>query len=176
MKRLWTVALLLAGLALASTPAYPENSVGLGYAHPAAGVFTLGALLPAAPLGLDTGVELEVRYPRLGVSATGKILVLPSLTVGGQFMAVGAFAELRYADPGAFGGYLGGGFSWDLPPLGPVEGALSGQLGVGYFPKGGLLPSLVSYGLGLRLYHDPVALELVTNDRDLFRGSLLFLW
>ncbi len=176
MKRLWILLWTLAGLALASTPAYPENSAGLGYAHPGAGVFTLGVQLPAAPLGLDTGLDLEVRYPRLGVSATGKILVLPSLSVGGQFMAVGAFGELRYADPGAYGGYLGGGFSWDLPPMGPVEGALSAKLGVGYFPKGSLAASLFSYGLGLRLYYDPVALELATNDRDLFRASLLFLW
>ncbi|WP_287371935.1 bioflim formation protein, partial [Oceanithermus sp.] len=142
MKRLWILLWTLAGLALASTPVYPENSAGLGYAHPGAGVFTLGVQLPAAPLGLDTGLDLEVRYPRPGVSATGKILVLPSLSVGGQFMAVGAFGELRYADPAAFGGYLGGGFSWDLPPMGPVEGALSAKLGVGYFPKGSLAASL----------------------------------
>jgi len=176
MKRLWIVVWMLAGLAWASTPAYPENSVGLGYAHPGAGTFTLGVQLPGGPLGLDTGLDLELRYPRLGVSATGKVLVLPSLTVGGQFMAVGAFAELRYADPGAFGGYLGGAFSWDLPPMGPVEGAFSGRLGVGYFPKGSLMSSIFGYGLGLRLYYDPVALELATNDRDLFRASLLFLW
>ena len=176
MKRLWISAVLLAGLALASAPAYPENAAGLGYTHPGAGVFSIGAVLPAAPLGLDAGVDLELRYPRLGVSAAGKLLVLPSLTVGGQFMAVGVFTELRYADPGRFGGYLGGGLSWDLPPMGPVEGVLSAQLGVGYFPKGSLLRSLFSYGLGLRLYYEPVALELATNDRDLLRASLLYLW
>ncbi len=176
MKRLAILVFVFAGVVLAGQPAYPENGVGLGYSHPGAGVFTLGLVLPATPMGLDTGLDLEVRYPHLGVSATGKVLVLPSLTVGGQFMAVGGFAELRYADPGRFGGYLGGAFSWDLPPLGQVEGAFSGRLGLGYFPKGSLAGSLFSYGLGLRFYYDPVAFELVTNDRDLFRASLLFLW
>jgi len=175
MKRPWIVAAFFLGLALASAPAYPENSVGLGYVYPTAGELTAGLVLPFAPMGMETGLDLEVRYPRLGVSAAGKILLLPSLTVGGQFVSVGLYSELRYADPGSFGGYLGGNFSLELPQMGPVEGALSGQLGLGYFPKGSWT-SFFGYGLGLRLYYDPVALELATNDRDLFRASLLFLW
>ncbi len=179
MKRTAMLVVLVLGWALASAPAYPENAFGVGYAYPTAGVADLNLALPFAPLGMDTGLDLELRYPRPGVSATAKMLVLPSLTVGRQFMAVGLYTELRYAydDPNhRFGGYVGGNFSWDLPPLGPVEGVLSGQLGLGYYPKGSLLGSLVSYGLGVRLYHDPVALELATNDRDLFRASLLYLW
>jgi len=175
MKKLSIIAAFFLGMALASAPAYPENSVGLGYVYPTAGELTAGLVLPFAPLGMETGLDLEVRYPRLGVSATGKVLLLPSLTMGGQFVSVGLYSELRYADPGLFGGYLGGAFSLELPQMGPVEGALSGQLGLGYFPKGSWT-SFFGYGLGLRLYYDPVALELVTNDRDLFRASLLFLW
>ena len=178
MKKLWIIAAFSLGLALASAPAYPENSVGLGYVYPTAGELTVGLALPFAPVGMDTGLDLEVRYPRPGVSATAKMLVLPSLTVGGQFMAVGMYSELRYVydDPNHhFGAYLGGDLSWDLPQMGPVEGVLSGQLGVGYFPKGNW-SSFFSYGLGLRFYYDPVAFELVTNDRDLLRASLLFLW
>ncbi len=175
MKKLWIIAAFSLGLALASAPAYPENSVGLGYVYPTAGELTFGLALPFTPMGMDTGLDLEVRYPRLGVSATGKILLLPSLTAGGQFVSVGLYSELRYADPGLFGGYLGGNFSWELPPMGPVEGALSGQLGIGYFPKGSWT-SFVGYGLGLRLYYDPIAFELASNDRDLLRASLLFLW
>ncbi len=176
MKRLWFIALIVLGWALASTPAYPENSFGLGYAHPTAGELTVGAVLPFAPLGMDSGLDLEVRYPRLGVSAAGKLLLLPSLAVGGQFMAVGLYGELRYASPGSFGGYLGGDLSWDLPNMGPLSGALSAGLGLGYFPKGSLLASLFSYELGVRLYYDQFAVDLVTNDRDLFRAGLLYLW
>jgi len=175
MKKLWILAAFLSGLALATAPAYPENSVGLGYVYPTAGELTAGLVLPFAPLGMETGLDLEVRYPRLGVSATGKILLLPSLTVGSQFVSLGLYSELRYSDPGLFGGYLGGAFSWELPKLGPLEGSLSGQLGLGYFPKGSL-SSFIGYGLGLRFYYDPVGLELVSNDRDLFRASLLFFW
>ncbi|GEM_PF-134513 len=176
MKRLWIASIFTLTIALASAPAYPENSLGLGYVYPTAGEISLGAVLPFAPLGLDTGLDLELRYPRLGVSTTGKILILPSLTVGGQFLAVGSFAELRYAEPGYFGGYLGGDFSWDLPQLGPLQGVLSAQLGLGYFPKGNLLRSIFSYGLGLRFYYDSLAVELASNDRDLLRASLLYLW
>ncbi|WP_457630757.1 bioflim formation protein [Oceanithermus sp.] len=175
MKKLLISAALLLGLALASAPAYPENGVGLGYVYPTAGELNFGMVLPFAPAGMETGLDLEVRYPRLGVSAAGKVLLLPSLTVGGQFVSVGLYSELRYAEPGSFGGYLGGVFSWELPELGPVTGALSGRLGLGYFPKGSWT-SFVGYGLGLRLYYEPVALELASNDRDLFRASLLFLW
>ena len=81
MKKLLIIALAAAmGWALASTPAYPENSLGLGAVYPAAGELTVGLALPFAPLGMDTGLDLAVRYPRLGVSASGQLLVLPSLT------------------------------------------------------------------------------------------------
>ena len=178
MKKLLSFAVFFLGLALASVPAYPENSIGLGFVYPTAGKVNVGLALPFAPLGMDTGLDLEVRYPRPGASIATKILILPSLTVGGQFMAVGAYSELRYAyaDPdNLFGAFLGGSLSWDLPQMGPLEGVLSGQLGVGYFPKGNWT-SFFSYGLGMRFYYDPVAFELATNDRDLFRASVLFLW
>jgi len=119
------------------------------------------AVVPGAgePLGLD---------PALTVLDEGQTAVLRHELLDELF-------EERYADPGRFGGYLGADFSWDLPAMGAVEGALSGNLGLGYFPKGGL-NSFFTYGIGLRFYYDPLALELASNDRDLIRASLLYLW
>jgi len=50
-------------------------------------------------------------------------------------------------------------------------GAISGYLGLGV--EGGFN---LAYGLGGRLYLDPVALEVGISDRYNFKVALLYLW
>ncbi|WP_337844501.1 bioflim formation protein [Thermus sp.] len=162
MKRLFGALLLLA-LALAQTPAYPETAFGLGYA-PDRGVYLQGGvLLPFSPLGLDTGLDLEALLdPSPEGEALFKANLFPGLVVEGLYASLGLGLDLRYP----FGVHLGPLFSLELP-----GGALSARLGLGY--QGGL--HLV-YGLGLRFYLEPLALEVALSDRYPFRLSLLYLF
>ncbi|AFV75206.1 hypothetical protein Theos_0123 [Thermus oshimai JL-2] len=162
MKRLLG-ALLLFALALAQTPAYPETAFGLGYA-PDRGVYLQGGLLlPFSPLGLDTGLDLEVLLDQNPQGeALFKANLFPGLVVESLYASLGVGLDLRYP----FGAHLGPLFSLEIP-----GGALSARLGLGYEGRFHL-----AYGLGLRLYLEPLALEAAFSDRYPFRLSLLYLF
>ena len=157
MKRLFALLGLALGLALAQAPAYPENTLGLGYA-PDRGFYLQGsALLPFSPLGLDTGLDAQVLLSQSPEAyALLKANLFPGLVVGGLFASVG--------------------LGLDLGPLASLElpgGALSLGLGLGYQAGAGLH---LAWGAGFRLYLEPLALEVSASDRYPFLLSLLYLW
>ena len=123
MKRLFALLGLALGLALAQAPAYPENTLGLGYA-PDRGFYLQGsALLPFSPLGLDTGLDAQVLLSQSPEAyALLKANLFPGLVVEGLFASVGLGLDLRYP----FGAHLGPLASLELP-----GGALSLGLGLG---------------------------------------------
>ncbi|AEB12894.1 hypothetical protein [Marinithermus hydrothermalis] len=165
MKRLGALLVLVLGLALAQAPAFPETYAGAGVAANGAAV-QFGLVLPFAPMGLDTGLDGEVVFaPNPQGQLAFKALLLPSLTLADTFAAVGLASEVRL-EANAFGAHLGPVASLDLG-----EAVLSATAGLGFF-RG----VHVSYGLGLRAYLDPLALEVATSDRYAFRASLLYLW
>ncbi len=172
MKRLFLLLMVLSGLAAAQLPAYPENAVGLSYAlHQGVGV-QLGLKLPFSPLGMETGLEASFRLGQ-GTRATlgTKALVLPSLTLSDQFVAVGAEASLLWEQPNTGGpGYLGGEIGPTVSLLWP-SASLSAHLGLAY-----LRGLHLSYGLGLHVYAGPMAFELSSSDRSILQTSLLYLF
>lgn len=181
MKRLLALLTLIAGLAFAQVPAYTENTVGIGFGiargfaldgstRPAI-VIQGSALLPFSPLGIDTGLDAELIVPTAfsgaEVWALFKANLLPALTLGDLPFSVGLGLDASYNT-------FGGVFGTHLGPLATVEiagGAISGYLGLGY--EGGFN---LAYGLGGRLYLDPVALEVALSDRYPLKLAILYLW
>ncbi len=175
MKRLFlALGLTLALVALAAPPAYPENALGAGYAHPAQGLVAIAAGLPFSPLGLDTGAALELAAGAAGVRGNLDLglLVFPGLTVGRAYADLGGYLRFPFA-------YAGGGLGLGLA-LGPrasleldagVPLSLSATLGLGVGPG-----VFLDYAAGLRAYLEPVALDL-GYDRTLgLYAELLYLF
>ncbi|WP_135257588.1 bioflim formation protein [Thermus caldilimi] len=163
MKRTLALLALLLGLSLAQVPAYPENTLGLGYA-PDKGVYLQGsALLPFSPLGIDTGLELQALVSQNPeVFTFFKANLFPGLVLADLYTSVGLGLDLRYP----FGVHLGPVASVEVP-----GGVLSGTLGLGY--QNGFH---LAWGAGFRLYLEPLALEVSASDRYPFLLSLLYLW
>jgi len=163
MKRLIPLALLVLSLALAQGPAYPENTLGLGYA-PNKGVYLQGsALLPFSPLGIDTGLDVQALLSQNPeVFALFKANLFPGLVLLDLYTSVGLGLDLRYP----FGAHLGPVVSLEVP-----GGALSAYGGLGY--QSGFH---LAWGAGFRLYLEPLALEVSASDRYPFLLSLLYLW
>ncbi len=171
MRRLIALLTLVVGLAFAQAPAYPENTVGVGFGI-GRGLMVQGSLgLPFSPLGIDTGLDLEVIVPTsfdaVEVWALLKANLLPALTVADLSLSAGLGLDLSFKTTGSiFGLHLGPVASLEIP-----GGAISGYVGLGI--EGGFN---LAYGLGGRLYLDPVALEVATSDRYAFKIALLYLW
>lgn len=163
MKRLLALLSLALGLALAQTPAYPENTLGLGYSPEKGFHLQASALLPFSPLGIDTGADLQLRLaPPLEGQLLLKANLFPGLVLADLYTSAGLGLDLRYP----FGVHLGPVVSVEVP-----GGALSGTLGLGY--QNGLH---LAWGAGFRLYLEPLALEVSASDRYPFLLSLLYLW
>ncbi|MGC8968725.1 MAG: bioflim formation protein [Thermus sp.] len=165
MKRILLFLGLSLGLALAQAPAYPENTLGLGFS-PDKGFYLQGsALLPFSPLGLDTGLDLQARLAQSPEAyALLKANLFPGLVLADLYTSLGLGLDLRYP----FGVHLGPLASVELP-----GGALSLGLGLGYQAGAGLH---LAWGAGFRLYLEPLALEVSASDRYPFLLSLLCLW
>ncbi|QWK23038.1 bioflim formation protein [Thermus scotoductus] len=163
MKRLVALSLLALSLALAQMPAYPENTLGLGYA-PDKGVYLQGsALLPFSPLGIDTGLDVQALLSQNPeVFALFKANLFPGLVLADLYTSVGLGLDLRYP----FGAHLGPVVSLEVP-----GGALSAYGGLGY--QSGFH---LAWGAGFRLYLEPLALEVSASDRYPFLLSFLYLW
>ena len=160
----WVSALFLLSLALAQGPVYPENTLGLTYAPDGGRFFLQGsAALPFTPLGIDTGLEAQLLLSGSpSAYALFKANLFPGLVLRDLYTAVGVGLDLRWP----LGVHLGPLVSFELP--GSVLW-LSG--GVGY--QAGLH---LAYGAGLRVYLDPLAVEVSATDRYPFALSLLYLW
>lgn len=171
MKRLFAVLILSIGMAFAQAPAYPENTVGVGFGI-GRGLMVQGSMgLPFSPLGIDTGLDMEVIVPTsfdaVEAWALLKANLLPALTVADLSLSAGLGLDLSFNTMGSiFGLHLGPVASLEIP-----GGAISGYLGLGI--EGGFN---LAYGLGGRLYLDPVALEVGVSDRYPFKIALLYLW
>ncbi|GEM83935.1 bioflim formation protein [Meiothermus hypogaeus] len=171
MKRLVALLTLVVGFAFAQAPAYTENTVGVGFGV-GRGLMAQGSLgLPFSPLGIDTGLDVEVIVPtsfdNVEVWALFKANLLPALTVADLSLSAGLGVDLSFNTAGSlFGFHLGPVASLEIP-----GGAISGYVGLGL--EGGFN---VAYGLGGRLYLDPVALEVGISDRYPFKVALLYLW
>lgn len=171
MKRLVALLTLVLGFAFAQAPAYPENTVGVGFGV-GRGLMVQGSLgLPFSPLGIDTGLDVEVIVPtsfdNVEVWAFFKANLLPALTVADLSLSAGLGADLSFNTAGSlFGFHLGPVASLEIP-----GGAISGYVGLGI--EGGFN---LAYGLGGRLYLDPVALEVGISDRYPFKIAVLYLW
>ncbi|WP_105318417.1 bioflim formation protein [Thermus tenuipuniceus] len=163
MKRLVSLVLLALNLSLAQMPAYPENTLGLGYG-PGKGIYLQGsALLPLSPLGIDTGLDLQALLSQNPeVFALVKANLFPGLVLMDLYTSVGLGLDLRYP----FGVHLGPVVSLEVP-----GGALSAYGGLGY--QNGFH---LAWGAGFRLYLEPLALEASASDRYPFLLSLLYLW
>ncbi len=173
-RRLLALLTALLGLALAAPPAYPENTAGLGYAHPAQGALFLSAGLPFTPLGLDTGAALELA---VGNGVRGAldlgVLAFPGLTAGNAYLDLGGYLRLpfAYASPGGLGLGVALGPRVGLEIEAGLPLTLTGSLGLGFGPG-----FFLDYAAGLRAYLEPVALDL-GYDRTLgLYAGLLYLW
>lgn len=163
MKKLLLLLTMLVGLAMAQTPAYPENTFGVGYTFGQGLGGQVSLVLPFAPLGLDTGLDLEGTYGTdLRLNALTKINLLPALTLADLSLSVGLGVQARYP----LGIHLGPVASLEIP-----GGVISAFGGLGY--QEGFH---TAWGLGLRLYLDPLALEFASSDRYDFKMALLYLW
>jgi hypothetical protein len=173
MKRLLAIATLLIGFSLAQVPAYPENTIGGGYAFKFGLPSGLGGFLvqgstflPFSPLGIDTGLDLEVALTeQLSVWAMIKANLLPALTIADLSMAVSLGLDLTYKN-GGFGARFGPLATFEFPGF-----ALSAYTGIGF-----LNGFSFAYGLGGRLYLDPLAIEVATSDRYDLKLAVLYLW
>jgi len=163
MKRTLALLALLLGFSLAQAPAYPENTLGIGYT-PDKGIYLQGsALLPFSPLGIDTGLDMQALLSQNPeVFALFKANLFPGLVLMDLYTSVGLGLDLRYP----FGVHLGPVVSLEVP-----GGALSAYGGVGY--QSGFH---LAWGAGFRLYLEPLALEVSASDRYPFLLSLLYLW
>ena len=165
MRRLLPLLAFLA-LAWAQSPAYPENALGIGYGEKGLAL-QAGLLLPLAPLGIETGLDLWAFLPdldpgRLEARALLKASLFPGLVLLDRYLTLGLGLDLRLP----FGLHLGPAASLDL------EGAaLSLFLAPGY--QGGFH---LAWGVGLRVYLDPLALEASAADGNRFLLSLLYLF
>ncbi|ADH62414.1 conserved hypothetical protein [Allomeiothermus silvanus DSM 9946] len=166
MQRILATLTVLAGLAAAQAPAYPENTIGVGFSFNR-GLTLQGSLgLPFSPLGIDTGLDVEAILPdNPSVWVLTKANLLPALSIGDLSMSVGVGIDLRYINSG-FGAHLGVPATLEVP-----GGAISAYVGLGYQDGFHL-----AYGLGARFYLDPVALEAATSDRYPLKISVLYLW
>lgn len=172
MKRILPILTLLLGLAFAQVPAYPENTAGLGFTVGKSVTVQAGVNLPL--LGFDTGIDVELNPLAPGgfeFWSLSRLNLIPALVVGDLSMSVGAGFDLRYAAKNgatapSFGAHLGPTATLELP-----GSALSAYVGLG-FQDGFSL----AYGLGFRLYLDPLALELALTDRYWLKLSALYLW
>lgn len=175
MKRLFlALGLALSLSALAAPPAYPENALGAGYAHPLRGLVSVAFGLPFSPLGLDTGTALELAGGRAGVGGNLDLglLVFPGLTAGRVYADLGGYLRLPFAYAGSgfgIGAALGPRASLELDAGFPLS--LSGSLGLGFGPG-----VFLDYAAGLRAYLEPLALDL-GYDRTLgLYAQLLYLF
>jgi len=179
MKRVLVLLTLLVGLAFAQAPAYPENTIGLGFgisssltSSPSNSLIIQGStVLPFSPLGLDTGLDTEVIVPTsfngAEIWSLFKVNLLPALTVADMSLSAGLGLDVSFNTfSSTFGTHLGPVASLDIP-----GGAISGYVGLGI--ENGFN---VAYGLGARLYLDPVALEVATSDRYALKLAVLYLW
>lgn len=174
MKRFVALLTVLAGLALAQVPAYPENTIGLGFGiRNSLGnslIIQGSTSLPFSPLGLDTGLDAEVIVPTsfngVEVWSLLKVNLLPALTVLDLSLSAGLGLDVSYSTLNGFGTHLGPVASLEIP-----GGAISAYVGLGY--EGGFN---LAYGLGGRLYLDPIALEVATSDRYVLKLAVLYLW
>lgn len=163
MKKLLVALTLVLGLALAQTPAYPENTFGVGYAFNKGFAGQASFILPFSPLGLDTGLDLEATYgTALGINGLLKVNLLPALTLADLSLSVGLGLDVRYP----FGTHLGPIATLEIP-----GGALSAYGGLGY--QNGFH---AAWGVGLRFYLDPIAFEVASSDRYDLKLALLYLW
>ncbi len=176
MKRALWLFLLLA-VAQAVPPPFPENALGLGYRHPGAGVVSVGAALPFAPLGLESGASLylaaDPRFEDLRGYLNLGVLVFPGLAVGPAFGELGGFLRLDgVKGPDGLGLGLALGLSGGLELDAPLPLALYGELGAGY-----LRGLRLAWGVGLRAYPaEALAIELGADDRLGLYATLFYLW
>ncbi|WP_119360690.1 bioflim formation protein, partial [Meiothermus luteus] len=127
--------------------------------------------LPLSPLGVDTGLDVEAIVPtsfdNLELWALFKLNLFPALVVADLPLSAGLALDLSYNTQGRLLGlHLGPIASLEIP-----GGALSGYVGLGY--EGGFN---LAYGLGGRLYLEPIALEVGLSDRYPFKVAVVYLW
>lgn len=123
MQRLLALLVLVVGLALAQAPAYPENTVGVGFGIGRGLMLQGSAGLPFSPLGIDTGLDVEVIVPTsfdaLEVWALLKANLLPALTVADFSLSAGLGLDVSFNTVGnVFGLHLGPVASLGFP-VGP---------------------------------------------------------
>jgi hypothetical protein len=93
--------------------------------------------------------------------------VLPALTVADLSLSAGLGLDFSFNTfSSTFGTHLGPVASLEIP-----DGAISGYVGLGI--ENGFN---VAYGLGARLYLEPIALEVATSDRYALKLAALYLW
>lgn len=171
MKRLIALLTLVVGLTFAQAPAWPENTVGVGFGVNRGLIVQASAVLPFSPLGIETGLDLEAIVPgsldNFEIWAMLKANLFPALIVADLPLSAGLAMDLSFNTAGSvFGFHLGPVASVEIP-----GGAISGYVGLGV-ERG----FNVAYGLGGRLYLDPIALEVGISDRYPLKIAVLFLW
>jgi hypothetical protein len=171
MKRLIALLALVVGLAFAQPPAYPENTVGVGFGINRGLILQASTVLPFSPLGIDTGLDLEAIVPttfdNVEIWAMLKANLFPALVVADQSLSAGLAMDMSFNTMGSvFGIHLGPVASLEIP-----GGAISGYVGLGFEGR-----FSVAYGLGVRLYLDPIALQVGISDRYPIKIAVLFLW
>ena len=175
-KRLSFLVLAL-GLfvAFAAPPPFPENAVGVGYAHPGRGLFQASMVLPFSPMGLEAGGALTLAsdLERWDGALDLELLVFPGLALGPAFGEAGGFFRLDgVKDAAGFGVGAAIGLSAGLEFLDPLPFALFARGGLGY-----LRGLRLAWGLGLRAYPAEVlAVDLGVDDRFGLYAALSYLW
>ncbi len=162
-------------VALAAPPPFPENAVGLGYAHPGRGLFQASAVLPFSPMGLEAGgtFALASDLDRWDGYLDLELLVFPGLALGPAFGEAGGFFRLDgVKDAAGFGVGAALGLSAGLEFSDPLPLALFGRAGLGYLR--GFRPA---WGLGVRVYPaEALAVDLGADDRLGLYAALSYLW